>query len=89
MELGSCQGYVMQGIYLADQSLTHCSSLQFQITEIRKEAFKKTALILYSFSAWFCSGIASTIGICTQTFKHMQHTAKSGWVSLFQVLWLQ
>lgn len=79
-----CKGFILQ-----TNLWPTVLSLQFQITEIRKEAFKKTALILYSFSAWFCSGIASTIGICTQTFKHMQHTAKSGWVSLFQVLWLQ
>lgn len=76
-----CKGFILQ-----NNLWPTVLSLQFQITEIRKEAFKKEALILYSLSAWFSSGIASTIFIRTQTFKHMPYAAKSGWVSMFQVL---
>jgi len=76
-----CKGFILQ-----NNLQPSVQSLQFQITEVRKEAFKQEALILYSFSARFCSGIVSTICMFTQVLKSKVHAAKPGWASTFQIL---
>lgn len=66
-----CKGFILQ-----NNLQPTVQSLQFQITEIRKEALKKEPLILYSFSAWSCSGV---VGQCTYLpkFLSIRHTQQS------------